>query len=524
MSRGFLAVSAALIVTAIMLSPAMAYTISSSGKSPYTIGSGSPYQYTMGSGALQPYSIGSGSPYQYTMGSGALQPYSIGSGSPYQYTMGSGALQPYSIGSGSPYQYTMGSGALQPYSIGSGSPYQYTMGSGALQPYSIGMGTPASRIGVSEVKAPVGPVVTEPVVTEPVVTEPVVTEPVVTEPVVTEPPVVEPVLMNIVETAIADGNFNTLVGAVEAAGLAEVLSGEGPFTVFAPTDDAFAALGEIDLNDVEALTKILAYHVASGMYMAEDLAAMPTITTLEGSDLIVEVADEGVRVNGALVIQADIVCSNGVIHVIDAVLIPAEEVTEPEVTEPEVTEPEVIEPEVTEPEVAEPEVAEPEVAEPEVAEPPVVEPVLMNILETAIADGNFNTLVGAVEAAGLAEVLSGEGPFTVFAPTDDAFAALGEIDLNDVEALTKILAYHVASGMYMAEDLAAMPTITTLEGSDLIVEVADEGVRVNGALVIQADIVCSNGVIHVIDTVLIPAEEAAELDEMPPERVGDTPA
>ena len=305
MSRGFLAVSAALIVTAIMLSPAMAYTISSSGKSPYT--------------------IGSGSPYQYTMGSGALQPYSIGSGSPYQYTMGSGALQPYSIGSGSPYQYTMGSGARQPYSVGSGSPYQYTMGSGALQPYSIGMGTPASRIGVSEVKAPVGPVVTEPVVTEPVVTE----------PVVTEPPVVEPVLMNIVETAIADGNFNTLVAAVEAAGLVEVLSGEGPFTVFAPTDDAFAALGEIDLNDVEALTKILAYHVASGKYMAEDLAAMPTITTLEGSDLIVEVTDEGVRVNGALVIQADIVCSNGVIHVIDAVLIPAEEAAELDEMPPE---------------------------------------------------------------------------------------------------------------------------------------------------------------------------------------------
>jgi uncharacterized surface protein with fasciclin (FAS1) repeats len=176
------------------------------------------------------------------------------------------------------------------------------------------------------------------------------------------------------------------------------------------------------------------------------------------------------------------------------------------------------------PEIVQPVVTEPVVTEPVVTEPVVTEPALMNIVETAIAAGNFNTLVAAVEAAGLVEVLSGEGPFTVFAPTDDAFAAFGEIDLNDVEALTKILAYHVASGSYMAEDVASMPTITTLEGSDLIVEVTDEGVRVNGALVILADIVCSNGVIHVIDAVLIPAEEAAELDEMPPETVGDTPA
>ena len=353
MTRGFLAVSAALLVAAIMLSPAMAYTICSSGKSPY--------------------SIGSGSPYQYTAGSGALQPYSVSSGSPYQYTIGSSGLQAYTAGSGSPYQYTMGSGALQPYSIGSGSPYQYTMGSGARQPYSIGMGTPASSIGTCVVTAPaatpapevVQPVAEEPVAEEPMDVEPVAEEPMDVEPVAEEPMDVEPVaeepmdvepvaeepmdvepvaeepmdvepvaeepaLSSILETAIADGNFNILVAAVEAAELTEVLSGEGPFTVFAPTDSAFAAFGEVDLNDVEALTKILAYHVASGSYMAEELADMTTITTLEGSDLTVEVTDEGVRVNGALVVLADIVCSNGVIHVIDAVLIPTQEAEEPE--------------------------------------------------------------------------------------------------------------------------------------------------------------------------------------------------
>ena len=483
MTRGFLAVSAALLVAAMMLSPAMAYTISSSGKSPYT--------------------IGSGSPYQYTMGSAALQSFSIDSGSPYQYTMGSAALQSFSIGSGKPHQYTMGSVALQSFSIGSGKPHQYTMGSGARQPYSIGMGTPAFRIEPSDVKAPVVPEVVEPVV---------------------EPEVVEvTALMNIVETAVAAGNFNTLVAAVEAAGLAEVLSSDGPFTVFAPTDDAFALLGEIDLEDVEALTRILTYHVVAGEYMAEEVADMVTITTLEGSDLTVEVTDEGVRVNGALVILADVVCSNGVIHVIDAVLIPLEEaevteVAEPEVVEP-VVEPEVVEP-VVEPEVVEP-VVEPEVVEP-VVEPPVEVPALLNIVETAVAAGNFNALVAAVEAAGLAEVLSSDGPFTVFAPTDDAFALLGEIDLEDVEALARILTYHVADGNYMAEDVAIMATITTLEGSDLTVEVTDEGVRVNGALVILADVVCSNGVIHVIDAVLIPAEEPvmpAETTVVTPEEI-----
>jgi uncharacterized surface protein with fasciclin (FAS1) repeats len=176
----------------------------------------------------------------------------------------------------------------------------------------------------------VEPVAEEPMDVEPVAEEPMDVEPVAEEPMDVEPVAEEPALSSILETAIADGNFNILVAAVEAAELTEVLSGEGPFTVFAPTDSAFAAFGEVDLNDVEALTKILAYHVASGSYMAEELADMTTITTLEGSDLTVEVTDEGVRVNGALVVLADIVCSNGVIHVIDAVLIPTQEAEEPE--------------------------------------------------------------------------------------------------------------------------------------------------------------------------------------------------
>jgi len=131
-----------------------------------------------------------------------------------------------------------------------------------------------------------------------------------------------------------------------------------------------------------------------------------------------------------------------------------------------------------------------------------------NIVQTAIDAGSFNTLVTAVQTADLVETLSGEGPFTVFAPTDDAFAAVPEATLNallaDKAELTKVLTYHVASGKYMAEDVVSMGNITTLEGNMLDVEVTDEGVFVGGAQVTQTDIECSNGVIHVIDTVLIP--------------------
>ncbi|HOO52773.1 MAG TPA: fasciclin domain-containing protein, partial [Methanothrix sp.] len=150
----------------------------------------------------------------------------------------------------------------------------------------------------------------------------------------------------------------------------------------------------------------------------------------------------------------------------------------------------------------------------------VEETVLMNIVETASGAGNLNALVVAVEAAGLADYLSGEGPFTVFAPTDDAFAMV-DLDLNDTEALTEILTYHVASGEYMAADIVNMTSITTLEGSDLTIEVTDEGVMVGGAMVIAQDIICSNGVVHVIDAVLMPLEEMADA-AMPVETTDET--
>ncbi len=139
------------------------------------------------------------------------------------------------------------------------------------------------------------------------------------------------------------------------------------------------------------------------------------------------------------------------------------------------------------------------------------------IVETAIEADDFNTLVAAVEAAGLVDTLNGEGPFTVFAPTDEAFDNLFasiEIDMNDTETLTEVLTYHVASGAIMAADVVNMTSIPTLQGGNLTVEVTDEGVMVGGANVTARDIVCSNGVIHVIDAVLMPPAEEEETEEM----------
>src|SRR6056297_254578 len=131
---------------------------------------------------------------------------------------------------------------------------------------------------------------------------------------------------DIVDTAIAAGNFDTLVTAVQAAGLVDTLKSEGPFTVFAPTDEAFAAIPAADLEallaDQEKLTAVLTYHVIAGKVMAADVVGLDSATTVQGSDVDIEVVDGGVKVDGANVVTTDIETSNGVIHVIDAVILP----------------------------------------------------------------------------------------------------------------------------------------------------------------------------------------------------------
>ncbi len=271
---------------------------------------------------------------------------------------------------------------------------------------------------------------------------------------------------SIVDIAEADGRFTTLIAAVEAAGLAETLSGEGPFTVFAPTDDAFATLPEGTVETLLEepagdLTDILLYHVVEGVVPASEVVNLESATTLLGEDITIEVVGEDVVLNGEVeVIVTDIEASNGIIHVIDAVLLPPED--------------------------------------------------LPSIAEIAVEDGRFTTLVAALEAAGLVETLSGEGEFTVFAPTDEAFTALPEGVLDTLLAdpegdLTNILLYHVIEGIFLAEDVVTLESATTLLGENITITVTDDGVILNDTvMVIITDIQASNGVIHVIDAVLIP--------------------
>lgn len=268
----------------------------------------------------------------------------------------------------------------------------------------------------------------------------------------------------IVDIAVSDENFSTLVTALELAGLDEALQGEGPFTVFAPTNDAFNALPEGALEglvaDTEALTDVLLYHVAEGEAMAADVVELDgqKVETLLGQYLDIAIEDETVLVDEAQVVVTDIKASNGVIHVIDSVLIPE----------------------------------------------------TRSIVDIAVEDGRFTTLVTALEAAGLVEALLGEGPFTVFAPTDDAFAALpeGTIEslLADTDALTQVLLYHVVDGKVLAAQVVELDgqQVETLSGESLSVMIDGEAVKINDAQVILADVEASNGVIHVIDSVLVP--------------------
>ena len=293
----------------------------------------------------------------------------------------------------------------------------------------------------------------------------------------------------IVDVAVANGSFDTLVAAVIAADLAETLSSPGPFTVFAPTDDAFAALpaglvAALLLPENKAtLAKILTYHVVSGEVMAADVTD-GDVATVEGQTVALSTAD-GVTVNGANVIIADVEASNGVIHAIDAVLLP-----------PDVDAAALLAP-------AEAPVETDAPVEEEAAE-------VGTIVDVAVANGSFGTLVAAVTASDLAETLSGEGPFTVFAPTDDAFAALPEglvaalLLPENKDTLVKILTYHVVSGEVFAADIAD-GDVATVEGQTVALSTAD-GVTVNGANVIIADVAASNGVIHAIDAVLLPPD------------------
>jgi transforming growth factor-beta-induced protein len=269
----------------------------------------------------------------------------------------------------------------------------------------------------------------------------------------------EPVEANLLETARQAGSFQTLVTAVEQAGLAATLTGTDELTIFAPTDAAFAALpaGIVDalLSDSELLTAVLTYHVVPGRLGSAAVAGRSSLTTANGQALGVTTVGGGVQVDGVQVVQADIGASNGVIHVIDDVLTP-----------------------------------------------------LLDIARTARLAGGFETLLAAVEAAGLGDALTADGALTVFAPTDAAFAALpeGALEalLEDREALTAVLTYHVAGERLSASEVVSRSAIQTLNGASLSVRVEGDAVWVGDARVVATDVETTNGIIHVIDAVLLP--------------------
>ncbi len=294
---------------------------------------------------------------------------------------------------------------------------------------------------------------------------------------------------NIVDVAQENGNFTSLVAAVEAAGLNGTLSGPGPFTVFAPTDAAFAKLGNATVdnllkNDTATLKKILTYHVVAGEIMAKNLTNGMKLQTVEGQNVTVTINQTGTYINNAKVIMTDVPACNGVIHVIDTVLIPPAQPTLLPATP----------------------VAP---STPTNATTCIPMTSQMTIAETAVANGNFTKLVAALQAAGLVDALNGPGPFTVFAPTDAAFAKLDPSLLNklltqDTATLKSILLYHVVPGCFPSSSLTNGECLKTLEGQGIQITIMDGKVFANNAQVVVADIHCSNGIIHVIDTVLIP--------------------
>ncbi len=278
----------------------------------------------------------------------------------------------------------------------------------------------------------------------------------------------------IVQLVVDDPDFSFLEAAVVKADLAAALSAAGPFTVFAPTNDAFIAAGfaneaAVTAAPKETLDAILKYHVLNGSVTSGAIpaAANTETATLGGKNTYITKNQTGVFINGSRVIQADVAASNGTIHVIEKVLMPP----------------------------------------------------VGNVVETAIATPSLSYLVAAVTRASqgstnVAQVLSGAGPFTVFAPTNDAFIAAGfptiaSINAADPNTLAGILTYHVLAGRVLSSDLTEGASPKTVNGGNLIITLTG-GAKVKGAKNATAaniaitDIITTNGVVHVVNQVLLP--------------------
>ncbi|MEM7737897.1 MAG: fasciclin domain-containing protein [Deinococcota bacterium] len=271
---------------------------------------------------------------------------------------------------------------------------------------------------------------------------------------------------SVVEIVSSDPQLSTLASVVVATGLVEVLEQRGSYTIFAPTNDAFAAVPESVLQallaDPDALLGVLEYHIVPGALVAANVVQGSAATTLFGED----VTFDGATISGANIIATDLMATNGVVHFIDSVILPESlGLGEPE--------------------------------------------ELDDLVELVTSEPQFSTLATALEAADLLDVLR-SGTFTVFAPTNDAFAKVPRDDLNallaDTNALRDVLTYHVLVGDAIQKDLINFEdgSASTVQGDVVMVGVMDGMVMINDASIVSENIIASNGVIQVIDTVLIP--------------------
>lgn len=290
-------------------------------------------------------------------------------------------------------------------------------------------------------------------------------------------PTPTPVESNTIVDVAVDNDFTILVSALERVNLAETLEGDGPFTVFAPTDSAFSLLlTELNLNSLDEvsdadLTQILLNHVVSGEVKSTELSNGYVSTLADGPEetkisMLVDLSNGVTLNNRANVSAADVMADNGVVHVVDKVIL------------------------------------------------------IPNVVDAALANPSFTTLVAALTNENLTTdfvaTLSGTGPFTVFAPTNDAFGdlldsnmdwnGLGDIPTATLEA---VLAYHVASGANVtSSELTDGQSVSTVQGSSFTINLGDDVTITDGqqgtSTVIATDVQTSNGVIHVINKVLLP--------------------
>ncbi|CAN5820633.1 hypothetical protein BH24ACT5_BH24ACT5_21470 [soil metagenome] len=310
--------------------------------------------------------------------------------------------------------------------------------------------------------------------------------------------------------------LSTLVAAVDAAGLVDTLNGDGPFTIFAPSNAAFEKIPANVLDSIlaqdDVLSSILTYHVISGQALSgADLAAAGTEVTVNGAELTFTLDGDSLLINNgaATVVCAGIPVANGIVHIIDSVLQPPSD----------------------------------DIGNDGSSSVPNSGPVVTAVAAPGAGptgplcssiptegDGSFegmaddpaaiaasnnpelSTLVAAVDAAGIVDTLNGDGPFTIFAPNNDAFEAIPPSDLDailaDTDLLTSILTYHVIAGEALTgADLAAMGSSQTVNGADLTSSINADGllaINGNGANVGCADIPVGNGIVHIIDSVLVP--------------------